>query len=151
MTAESFEEDDRVLTPKSFDLVLSHEVKRAVRTQNLLTLVVMEAALGQPHAEGEPARALARVVAEEVRETDLLSRLGDTRVTLVLFDADISGSMRVIDRLAARLEHYVFAQPLSIAIGAACCPTDATDPESLHREAAARQLLTRRTADTSNL
>jgi len=150
MGAESFQEDARVLTPEAFDFVLSNEVKRAVRTQNLLTLVLMDAAVSEPRVEGEPAREIARLVAEELRETDLLSRVGDTRVALVLLDADITGSIRVIDRLAARLEHYVFPQPLSIAIGAACCPTDATDPESLRREAAARQLLTRRTAGASN-
>ena len=75
MTAESFEEDERVLTPKSFDFVLSHEVKRAVRTQDLLTLVVMEAAPGRAARRGGAGAASSRAwSAEEVRETDLLSR-----------------------------------------------------------------------------
>ena len=35
-------EDFRVLTPEAFDFVLNNELKRAVRSQNFLTLLVVE-------------------------------------------------------------------------------------------------------------
>src|SRR5689334_14240874 len=72
MTADPFLRDDfRVLTPEAFDFVLNNELKRAVRSQNYLTLV-----LAEPRAEGrEPQDAvqeLARLIMREIRETDLV-------------------------------------------------------------------------------
>jgi GGDEF domain-containing protein len=63
---------------------------------------------------------------------------------MVLLDADLQNSMRVIDRLLARLEHYQFPSPLAIEFGAACCPTHGSDPETLRRAAAARPMTPRR-------
>ena len=52
---------------------------------------------------------LARVVSREVRETDLLSHDAAGQLSVVLLDADLTNSMRVIDRLLARLEHHEFS------------------------------------------
>ena len=44
MTSRSFyEEGSKLLTPAAFEFVLDGELKRAVRSQNFLTLVVVEA------------------------------------------------------------------------------------------------------------
>src|SRR3982750_2960756 len=99
MADEPFvQEDFRVLTPEAFDFVLNNELKRAVRSQNFLTLVVVD-----PHAEGrarqDAAREIAQLVSREVRETDLLSATPEGRLSMVLLDADMQSSMRVIDRL----------------------------------------------------
>lgn len=152
MTADPFLRDDfRVLTPEAFDFVLNNELKRAVRSQNYLTLV-----LAEPRAEGrdpgEAVRELARLIMREVRETDLLSASADGRLSMVLLDADLQNSMRVIDRLLARLEHYQFPSPLAIEFGAACCPTHGSDAETLRRAAAARPMTPRRESrsNTSN-
>lgn len=152
MTAAFYDEDFRVLTPEAFDFVLSNELKRALRSQNFLTLLLMDAAADNADAAADPGHAceIARVVSDELRETDLLARTDASRLALVLLDADLTGSLRVIDRLLARLEHYGFPEPLSIAVGAACCPTHATDPESLRRHAAARPIVTRRTRGASH-
>ena len=144
MTADPFLRDDfRVLTPEAFDFVLNNELKRAVRSQNYLTLV-----LAEPRAEGrEPQDAvqeLARLIMREIRETDLVSASPDGRLSMVLLDADLQNSMGVIDRLLARLEHYQFPSPLAIEFGAACCPTHGSDPETLRRAAAARPMTPRR-------
>jgi hypothetical protein len=138
MAADPFlEEDFRVLTPEAFDFVLTNELKRAVRSQNFLTLVTMEP---RPADSAVDARQIARLVSREVRETDLLSATEQGQVSMVLLDADLQNSMRVIDRLMARLEHYQFAAPLDIDVGAACCPTHGVDPETLRRAAASRHL-----------
>jgi hypothetical protein len=145
MAADPFlEEDFRVLTPEAFDFVLTNELKRAVRSQNFLTLVTMA-----PHAtEGAvDARQIARLVSREVRETDLLSATEQGQFSMVLLDADLQNSLRVIERLMARLEHYQFAAPLDIEVGAACCPTHGVDAATLRRAAAARH---RPRADASN-
>ncbi|PYR94693.1 MAG: hypothetical protein DMF84_04330 [Acidobacteria bacterium] len=144
MADEPFlQEDFRVLTPEAFDFVLNNELKRAVRSQNFLTLVVVD-----PQSEGrtrqEAAREIAQLVSREVRETDLLSATPEGRLSMVLLDADMQNSMRVIDRLMTRLEHYQFSSPLSIEVGAACCPTHGADADTLRRVAEARTGMPRR-------
>ena len=42
MSDPFFEEGSRLLTPHAFEFVLDGELKRAVRSQNFLTLVVLE-------------------------------------------------------------------------------------------------------------
>ena len=136
-----------MLTPEAFDFVLNNELKRAIRSQNFLTLLLLEPT-PQPEAAASPqmhdsVRAIARLVSREVRETDLLAHTAG-RLSVVLLDADLQNSMRVVDRLMARLEHYEFATPLAIAMGAACCPTHGADAESLRRAAEARPVHPRR-------
>lgn len=144
MTPDAFyDEDFRVLTPEAFEFVLGNELKRAARSQNFLTLLVMEVAPDDAAGDDEPVKHMARVVSHEVRETDLLTRTGDG-VSVVLLDADINNSMRVIDRLMARLDHYEFPRPVSITVGAATSPTHATDAGALRRAAAARPVVSRR-------
>ena len=133
MTEPFLNADFRVLTPEAFDFVLNNELKRAVRSQNFLTLVLL-----LPHGQGErpdAVREIARVVSREVRETDLLSVEGEGRLSMVLLDADLSNSQRVIERLMTRLQHYQFSMPVDIDVGAACCPTDGADVDTLRRVA----------------
>jgi GGDEF domain-containing protein len=130
-----------VLTPETFEFVLTNELKRAVRSQNYVTLVLIEPRGGDT-ATG--LREIARLIHPELRETDLLA-VDDTAVSMVLLDADLHNSTRVIDRVMARLEHYQFTTPLDIQVGAACCPTHGADAETLKRAAAAaRTGVTRR-------
>jgi hypothetical protein len=137
VTADHFaQEDFRVLTPEAFDFVLHNELKRAVRSQNFLTLVLMDPRTDTPGATA--MREVARVVSREVRETDLLSASPDGRLSLVLLVADLQSSMRVIERVRARLEHYQFTTPVDLEIGAACCPTHGADPGTQKRAAEAR-------------
>jgi hypothetical protein len=129
-----------VLTPETFDFVLTNELKRAARSQNFVTLVMM-----QPRAEdrAEAVRQTAGLVSHELRETDLLAT-DDTSVWMVLLDTDLQNSARVIDRLAGRLEHYQFTAPIDIEVGAACCPTHGADVATLRRVASeARRALHR--------
>ena len=122
-----------VLTPDTFEFVLSNELKRAVRSQNFVTLVLIEPRSGDT-VEG--LRQIARLIHPELRETDLLA-VDESAVSMVLLDADMHSSRGVIDRVLARLEHYQFPTPLDIQVGAACCPTHGADAETLKRVAAA--------------
>lgn len=152
MTPDSFlDEDFRVLTSEAFDFVLNNELKRAVRSQNFLTLVHLEPTIrGVPNGgNGErdaAVREIARLISREVRETDLLAHTGKGRLSIVLLDADMPNSMGVIERLMSRLDHYEFPQPLTIEVGAACCPTHGADVDSLRRAAEARSVHPRRDA-----
>ena len=144
MVEEGFSDyDSRVLTPEVFDVVLNNELKRAIRSQNFLTLLVVEPT--PRTAEGERrklARELARVISREVRETDILSPDAQGRLSVVLLDADFQNSIYVVARLMERIEHYEFTTPASISIGAACCPTHGADIESLRSAAASQHIPT---------
>ncbi len=150
MTADSFmEEDFRVLTPEAFEFVLNNELKRAVRSQNFLTLLLLEPTLADVPGGGNGERDrivkhIAGLVSRDVRETDLLAQTAQGRLSIVLLDADLQNSMRVVDRLMSRFEHYEFSRPIRIEVGAACCPTHGADAESLRRAAESRPIQTRR-------
>ena len=144
MTPDAFyDEDFRVLTPEAFEFVLGNELKRAMRSQSFLTLVVMETVPEEAAAGEDPVQHMTRIVGNEVRETDLVTRMG-SGISVVLLDADMNNSMRVIDRLMARLDHYEFPSPVSIIVGAATSPTHGTDSGALRRAAAARPVVSRR-------
>jgi GGDEF domain-containing protein len=134
-----FEEGSRLLTPPAFDVVLTSELKRAVRSQCFLTLVVLEARREwdglEVTADEGTVREVAQVIGREVRETDPIGKTEKGSLALVLLDADFDSSARVIDRLVARIDHYDFPTPLRISVGAACYPTHAVDAESLKRQA----------------
>jgi len=145
MTSSSFyEEGSKLLTPGAFEFVLDTELKRAVRSQNFLTLVVVEAAREWEGitvtADDGTVQEVAQIIGKEVRDTDLIGHTERGTVSLVLLDADFEHSARVIDRIIARIENYEFPTALRIAVGAACYPTHAVDAESLKRQAISRPI-----------
>jgi hypothetical protein len=146
MSSDPFVEGDfRVLTPEAFEFVLNNELKRAVRSQNFLTLLVVEpTALDAERPQPEVVREVARLVSREVRETDLLSQTPEGRLSVVLLDADLHNSMQVVDRLVSRFAHYEFPTPVALEVGAACCPTHGADADTLRRAAEARPVHPRR-------
>jgi hypothetical protein len=145
MTSSFYEEGSRLLTPGAFEFVLDSELKRAVRSQNFLTLVTLEASREwegmMVTADDGTVHEVAQLIGKEVRDTDLLGHTDRGTLALVLLDADFDHSTRVIDRLVARIENYEFATPLRIAVGAACYPTHAVDAESLKRQALSRPIV----------
>jgi diguanylate cyclase (GGDEF)-like protein len=146
MTSGSFyEEGSKLLTPGAFEFVLQSELKRAVRSQNFLTLVVVEASREWEGitvtADDGTLQEVAQIIAAQIRDTDLIGRTDKGTLAMVLLDADFDHSAKVIDRLVSRIENYEFAAPLRIAVGAACYPTHAVDAESLKRQALSRPVV----------
>ena len=145
------DEEFRVLTPEAFDFVLNNELKRAVRSQNFLTLLVLEPTPQSPgqQPQEEVVREVARLVSREVRETDLLSRTNEGQLSVVLLDSDLNNSLQVVDRLVSRFQHYEFPYPVVVEVGAATCPTHGADAETLRRAAGTRPVHPRRGARDS--
>ena len=146
MTSGSFYEDNsKILTPGAFAFVLDSELKRAVRSQNFLTLVTLEASReweGMTMTADEGTlQEVADIVGREVRDTDVLGHTDRGTLTLVLLDSDFDNSTRVIDRVVSRIENYEFPNAVRIAVGAACYPTHAVDAESLKKQALSRPLV----------
>jgi hypothetical protein len=146
MASSSFyEEGSKLLTPGAFEFVLDSELRRAVRSQSFLTLVVLET---RREWEGMLVTAdvgavheVAQLIGREIRDTDLLGRTDKGTLALVLLDADFEHGVRVIDRLISRIDNYEFPTALRIAIGAACYPTHAIDGESLKGQALSRPIV----------
>jgi hypothetical protein len=145
MSSSFYEEGSRLLTPGAFEFVLDSELKRAVRSQNFLTLVVLEASREwegmMVTADDGTLQEVAQVIGREVRDTDLLGHSDKGTLALVLLDADFEHSTRVIDRLVSRIDNYEFTTSLRIAVGAACYPTHAVDADSLKRQAMTRPIV----------
>jgi PleD family two-component response regulator len=146
MTSSSFyEEGSKLLTPGAFEFVLDSELKRAVRSQNFLTLVILEAAREwegmMVSADDGTVHQVAQIIGKDVRDTDLIGHTDKGVLALVLLDADFEHSTRVIDRLVSRIENYEFPTALRIAVGAACYPTHAVDADSLKRQALSHPLV----------
>jgi len=146
MTTGSFYEDNsKLLTPGAFEFVLDSELKRAVRSQNFLTLVTLETSREWEGmtvtADEGTLQEVADIVGREVRDTDVIGHTDRGTLTLVLLDADFDSSTRVIDRVVSRIENYEFPNALRIAVGAACYPTHAVDAESLKRQALSRPIV----------
>ena len=146
MASDSFfEEGSRLLTPNAFEFVLDGELKRAVRSQNFLTLVVLEAKREweglMVTADDGTVDEVANLIGREVRDTDLLGHSEKGTLSLVLLDADFEHSRRVIDRLMSRIDNYEFPTALRIAVGAAGYPTHAVDAESLKRQAVTQPIV----------
>ena len=104
MASSSFyEEGSRLLTPGAFEFVLDSELKRAVRSQNFLTLVTVEASREwegmMVTADDGTLQEVAQIISREVRDTDLLGHTDKGTLALVLLDADFEHSSRVIDRV----------------------------------------------------
>jgi hypothetical protein len=141
------DEDSRLITAEAFDFMFKKELKRAMRSQNFVTLLTIRPT---PRASGEQpqlTRIVARLVSRQLRETDLISPDREDRLSVVLLDADSLNSLAVVERLISRFEQYEFAVPTSVAVGAACCPTDGTDADHLRRAADARQVYSERHRD----
>ena len=146
MTSSSFyEEGSKLLTPGAFEFVLDSELKRAVRSQNFLTLLVLEMSREwegmMVTADEGMMREVAEIIGREVRDTDLLGHTDKGTLALVLLDADFDHSTHVVDRVVSRIENYEFPSALRIAVGAACYPTHAVDAASLKRQAMTRPIV----------
>ncbi len=143
-----YTDGSRLLTPGALEFALAAELKRAMRAQTFVALVAVEARRVWDGltiaADDGTVSELAEILGREVRDTDLLGCASRGTLWLVLPDTDTEGSQAVISRVVTRIDSHRFATPLSIAVGAACCPTDAVDAENLMREAISRPMLSAR-------
>ena len=122
MSNAFYEQGSQLLTAGAFEFVLDSELKRAVRSQNFLTLIVLETSREWEGmtvtADDGMVQEVAQIITREVRDTDLIGLTERGVLSLVLIDADFEHSTHVIDRLVSRIDSYDFPTPLRIAVGA---------------------------------
>src|SRR6185295_2136376 len=103
-----YEDNTKLLTPGAFEFVLESELKRAVRSQNYLTLVTVEASREWEGmtllADNGTLKQVAQLIGREVRDTDVLGHTDRGTLGLVLLDADFEHSGRVINRVVSRID-----------------------------------------------
>ena len=86
------------------------------------------------HGSGDKAlRAVARVLESSVRHVDLTARYGGEEFAAILIDTDEAGALEVAERVRAGITRTVVAgsDALSVSIGVATCPKDATFKDEL--------------------
>jgi len=91
------------------------------------------------HPAGDEAlRQVARVVAEDRRQVDVVARYGGEEFAILLHDATHATAADVAEKIRTRVSEATIAhadkQPLgkmTVSIGVACCPDDATTAEAL--------------------
>ena len=94
MTTSFYEEGSKLLTPGAFAFVLDSELKRAVRSQNFLTLVLIEASREWEGmtvtADDGTLQEVAQLISREVRDTDLLGHTDRGTLALVLLEIGLA-------------------------------------------------------------
>ena len=120
---------------------LSEEIERCVERDTELALLFLDLddfrAFNERrgHSDGDSAlRSVARLIEESVRRVDLVARFGGEEFAAVLVDTDEAGAMEVAERIRAGIVATQFAagnDSLSMSIGVAVCPGDATFRDEL--------------------
>jgi diguanylate cyclase (GGDEF)-like protein/excisionase family DNA binding protein len=86
------------------------------------------------HAVGDKAlRAVARVMESSVRHVDLVARYGGEEFAAILLDTEETGALDVAERIRAGITRTVVTgrEAISVSIGVATCPMDATFKDEL--------------------
>ncbi len=153
MTSGAVPHNPKLLAPTAFRFVLNRELRHAMRANGCLSLVTIETTRDLDgttvSADDETMHEIAHVLNNEMRDRDLLGYTDAGTLSLVLRSTDYQRSMRVVDRLMAKLEQHVFQSPVQIALGAACYPTHAMGAESLKRWAVSHPIASVRASTPS--
>ena len=144
-----FEPGSRVLTRGAFEFALNLDLKRATRSQDFLTLLMIETVREWEHmtftADESMLREVAQSIGQSLRSTDLLGRTDEGMLAILLLDCGFEQCSRPVDRIVSRIENYRFSQSLRIIVGASGFPTHAMDAASLKRQAIGRPIVNVRT------
>ena len=146
-TSSSTTTRSRCSTPGAFDFVLDTELKRAVRAQNFLTLVVRRDAprVGGPDASPPTTATLTELArrrrARGARHRPARPHRHAARCRWCC--STPTSSTRAASSIALVEPHRQLRVPdaAHIAVGAACYPTHAVDAESLKRQAVTRPIV----------
>jgi diguanylate cyclase (GGDEF)-like protein/excisionase family DNA binding protein len=119
---------------------LEEELERAARRETTLSLLFCDCdcfkayndAYG--HKAGDAALArIARIIEARSRRIDLAARYGGEEFVLVLVDTDAADALAAAERIRAEVEasNNKASQPLTVSVGVATCPRDASARDEL--------------------
>jgi diguanylate cyclase (GGDEF)-like protein len=134
-------ESTKALAADSFHYLCDLEIKKAQRYQYFISVLFIqfdphdEQPVGAPRLGNPTLEALGKILRDEIRECDLLARLGENRLCVLLPFTDGTSSMGVAERLRSRVENHTFNdagdQQKTVSVSVACYPTNASDSASL--------------------
>jgi diguanylate cyclase (GGDEF)-like protein len=132
-----------------FEMRLKEEVLRHARNQQDVSLIILDVdyfknyndTLGHP-AGDKVLRQLAIILKETVRENDIVARYGGEEFSIIVPGLSGKGINTLANRIREAVEQYKFPnesiQPLgkvTISVGSASLPSDASDTTDLIRKA----------------
>ena len=134
-------ETTKALAADSFHYLCDLEIKKAQRYQYFISVLFIQFdPRSEPDAgalgNGNPTlETLGIILRDEIRECDLLARLGDNRLCVLLPFTDGTSSVGVAERLRSRVENHTFngeeGLQKTVSVSVACYPTNASDSASL--------------------
>ena len=140
---------DRVLPREVFLRFLDLEVKRSRRYQNFFSVLVLRLDELPDHGNGNGLQAcrgrLTRMLAEEMRDSDILGALGEKRMAVILPYADLMAGGHTRSRFESSLHFYDFSRDgFRVVIEQICFPRDGADTSDLVRKVAGVETLHQR-------
>ena len=134
----------RVLNRDLFLFLLDLEVKRARRYQNFLCLILLKVRQLSKDNNGGGLEichdTLRNLLAEEVRESDIIGSCGTNKIVVLLPYADVRAGAHVKSRFEDVLRYYDFKEKgFEILVDQICFPIHGTDTMDLVREALGEQ------------
>jgi diguanylate cyclase (GGDEF)-like protein len=135
----------RVLNRDLFLFLLDLEVKRARRYQNFLCLVLLKIRpfLKEDDAGGiETCHDILRnLLAEEVRESDIIGSLETDKMVVLLPYADVKAAIHLKSRFEDALKYYDFKEKgVEVTIDQICFPVNGANTMDLIKKASAKEL-----------
>ncbi len=121
----------RILDKDLFSYLVDLEMKRARRYQNFISILLLKlsplAGDGGENSLKACYQALSHILGEEVRETDILGSLGESRLAALLPYADVTAGSQARTRFETTLKYYDFrSKGYQIAVQQFCFPRNGT-------------------------
>ncbi len=140
---------NRVLTQEVFLHFLDLEVKRSRRYQNFFSVLVLKLDELPDRNNGAGLRAcrgrLTRLLAEEMRDSDILGAVGEKTLAVILPYADLMAGGNTRSRFESSLHFYDFSRDgFRVLIEQVCFPRDGTDTSDLVRKVVGIEILSPR-------
>ena len=140
---------DRVLTREVFLYFLDLEVKRSRRYQNFFSVLVLKLDELPNHDKGTAIQAcwgrLTRLLAEEMRDSDILGAVGEKTLAVILPYADLMAGGNTRSRFETSMHFYDFSRDgFRVVIEQLCFPKDGTDTSDLFRKIVGIDILNQR-------
>jgi GGDEF domain-containing protein len=140
---------DRILPREVFLHILDLEVKRSRRYQNFFSVLVLELDELPDHDIEMEIQAclgkLTRLLAEEMRDSDILGALGEKRLAVILPYADLVAGGNTRSRFESSLQFYDFIRDgFRVVIDQVFFPRDGADTSDLVRKVAGSETLHQR-------
>ncbi len=129
----------RLLDRGIFLFFLDLEVKRSRRYQNFFCILVLKLKELTDQSDGNGLQLcyqrLSRLLAEEMRDSDILGTLGERSLAILLPYADLSAALSARSRFENNLQYYDFTREgYQVTVEQVCFPRDGTDMADLVRK-----------------